>query len=175
MFTLLSEGNSAFSLITPDPGLAIWSFIIFVTLWVILGKFAFKPIVNALKEREDSIDTALKSAETAKAEMAALTSKNEALLIEAKEERNRIIAEAKIAGEKLKNEIVSKAASEADAKIQQALREIETQKKAAIAEVKNEVASISLDIAEKILRRELKGSAEQQAYVGELLKETSLN
>lgn len=175
MFTLLSEGNSAFSLITPDPGLAIWSLIIFVTLWVILGKFAFKPIVNALKERENSIETALKSAETAKAEMAALTSKNEALLIEAKEERNRIIAEAKAAGEKLKNEIVAKASAEADAKVQQALREIETQKKAAIAEVKNQVASISLDIAEKVLRKELKGNAEQQAYVGELLKEANLN
>ncbi len=175
MFTLLSEGGSAFSLITPDPGLAIWSVIIFVTLWVILGKFAFKPIANALREREQSIETALKSAEAAKAEMANLTSKNEALLKEAKEERNRIIAEAKEAGEKLKNEIVAKAAAEADAKVQNALREIETQKKAALAEVKNQVASVSLEIAEKVLRKELKGNAEQQAFVGELLKEANLN
>lgn len=174
MFTLLSEG-SAFSLITPDPGLMIWTTVVFILLWVVLGKFAFKPIANALKEREQNIETALKSAEAAKIEMANLTSKNEALLNEAREERSRIIAEAKVAAEKVKNDIVSKAQAEADVKVRQALNEIENQKRAALAELKNQVGTVALEIAEKVIRKELKSNADQQAYVADLVKQTNLN
>jgi len=174
MFTLLSEGG-AMSLIIPEVGLAIWSLIIFVILWIVLGKFAFKPITKALKEREDSITTALKSAEAAKNEMASLTAKNESLLNEAKEERNKIILEAKNAAEKVRTDIIAKAEAEASVKVQAALREIDNQKKAAIAEIRNQVGAVALDIAEKVIRKELKGNAEQQAFVNEMVKTTNLN
>lgn len=172
---LLSEGPSAFSLITPNPGLAIWTFIIFVGLLFILGKFAFKPIANSLKEREKSIEESLMQAEKARAEMAALTSKNQELLDQAKEERTMILAEARELGEKLKNDIVEKAKVEAERKIKDAVKEIETQKNAAIVEVKNVVGSIALDVAGKIIRKELSNDADQKAFVEKLIKETNLN
>jgi F-type H+-transporting ATPase subunit b len=172
---LLSEGPSAFSLITPNPGLAIWTFIIFVGLLFILGKFAFKPIANSLKEREKSIEESLMQAEKARAEMAALTSKNQELLDQAKEERTKILAEARDLGEKLKNDMVDKAKQEAERKIQDAVREIDTQKNAAIVEVKNVVGAIALEVAGKILRKELSNDADQKAFVEKLIKETNLN
>ncbi|MCS6819047.1 MAG: F0F1 ATP synthase subunit B [Chitinophagales bacterium] len=175
ILTILLSDSGAFSLITPDPGLAIWSVIIFVLLWIILGKFAFKPIVKALKEREQNIEQALRSAELAKAEMSKLVSQNEALLIEAKEERNRIIAEAKAAAEKVKNEIIAKAQAEADQKLQMALREIDNQKRAALAELKNQVGEAAMQIAEKVIRKELRNNPEQQKFVEEQINQIHFN
>ena len=100
LVVLLSEEANPFSLITPNPGLAIWALIIFVALIFILGKFAFKPIASALKEREMHIEESLTQAEKARAEMAALVSKNEELLNQAKEERNQILHDARIVAEK---------------------------------------------------------------------------
>lgn len=106
--------------------------------------------------------------------MASLAAKNEELLNQAKEERNKILHDAREAAEKLKAEIVEKAGKEAEEKLRQALREIETQKKAAIAEVKNSVGMLALDIAEKVVRKELKSNSEQVAYVNTLAKEAGL-
>jgi F-type H+-transporting ATPase subunit b len=165
----------SFSLITPEPGLVIWTVIIFVILWLILGKFAFKPIAEALKNREQTIEDALKAAEKARAEMENLTAQNEQIIREAKEERVKIIAEAKQVAEKLKAEMVDKAAKEADEKLQQALREIDNQKKAALVEVKNYVGLMALDIAEKVIKKELKSDASQVEFVEKLAKEANLN
>ena len=175
MNSILLAGGSAFSLITPDPGLLIWTVLIFVTLWILLGKFAFKPIANALKEREQDIEDSLHQAEKAREEMAQMTAKNEELLNEAKEERSKIIKEAKEAGEQLREEIKEKASAEAKVIVENAKREIETQKKAALVEVKNEVGSMALNIAEQILRKELAGNEDQEKYVAKLVEDADLN
>jgi F-type H+-transporting ATPase subunit b len=107
--------------------------------------------------------------------MAALTYKNQDLLEQAKEERTMILAEARELGEKLKNDIVEKAKVEAERKIKDAVKEIETQKNAAIVEVKNVVGSIALDVAGKIIRKELSNDADQKTFVEKLIKETNLN
>jgi F-type H+-transporting ATPase subunit b len=106
---MLNEGGGAMTPLMPNPGLAIWSLVVFLLLIFILGKLGFKPIVNALKEREKHIEDSLAQAEKARAEMAQLTAKNEELLNQAKEERNKILAEAREAAEKLKADLVEKA------------------------------------------------------------------
>ena len=162
------------SLVTPAIGLVFWMVVSFGLLLFILSKFAWKPILGMIKEREQTIENALNEANKARAEMAHLVAKNEELLNQAKEERNKILHDAREAAEKLKAEIVEKASKEAEDKLKQALREIETQKKAAIVEVKNTVGHMALEIAEKVLRKELKGNSEQVAYVDTLVKEAGL-
>jgi len=171
----LSEEVNPFSLITPNPGLAIWAFIIFVGLIFILGKFAFKPIATALKDREKSIEESLMQAEKARLEMANMTAKNEQLLEQAKEERTAIIAEAREVAEKLKTDLVEKAKTEAEQKVKEALVEIEIQKKAAIVEVKNTVGALAIDIASKIVRKELTNDADHKAFAQKMIQESNLN
>lgn len=161
-------------LVTPSIGLVFWMVVSFSLLMFILTKFAWKPILAALKERETSIADALNEANKARAEMANLVAKNEELLNQAKEERNKILHDAREAAEKVKADILAKASKESEEKLRQAIREIETQKKAAIAEVKNTVGLMALEIAEKVLRKELKGNTEQVAYVNTLAKEAGL-
>lgn len=180
MYTFLTimldaEGGNAFSLITPEPGMAIWALIIFLILIFVLGKFGFKPIATALKDRETSISDSLAQAEKARAEMALLTAKNEDLLNQAKEERNKILAEAREAAEKMKADLIDKAHTESMKKMNDAFREIETQKKAAIVEIKNTVGLMALQIAEKVVRKELQSDAAQKEFVEKLVKETNLN
>lgn len=174
MNTVLLEA-SAFSLVTPEPGMAIWALIIFVILILVLGKFGFKPIANSLKERENSIADSLAQAEKARAEMASLTAKNEELLNQAREERNKIVAEARDAAERIKAEILDKAQAESAKKLSDAMREIETQKKAAIVEIKNTVGQMALQIAEKVVRKDLANDSAQKELVEKLVKETNAN
>ena len=162
------------ALLTPSIGLIFWMLIGFGILFFLLSKFAWKPILGALKEREASIDESLRQAEKARAEMSKLVAKNEELLNQAKEERNKILHDAREAAEKVKADILEKAGKEAEEKLKQALREIDTQKKAAIVEVKNTVGLMALEIAEKVIRKELKGNTEQQDYVKNLAKEAEL-
>lgn len=162
-------------LVKPAIGLVFWMLITFGFIFFILAKYAWKPILNMLKEREKAIENSLNQAQLARTEMANLVAKNEVLLNQAKEERNQILHEAKEAAEKLKAEIVAKAQKEVEQKIQTAFREIEVQKKAAIVEVKNSVGLTALEIAEKILRKELKNNPEQLEYVNKLAKESNLN
>ena len=168
-------GDNPFSLVTPNPGLSLWALIIFVILIFVLGKFGFKPIASALKEREQNIEASLAQAEKARAEMALLTAKNEELLNQAKEERNKILAEAREAAEKIKNDLVEKAHTESMKKMSDAFREIETQKRAAIVEIKNTVGQMALQIAEQVIRKELHSDATQKEFVDKLVKETNLN
>jgi F-type H+-transporting ATPase subunit b len=161
-------------LVTPEIGLVFWTTISFLIFLFILGKFAWKPILGAINEREISIENALMKAEAAKEEMARLTSENESLLRDARAERDIILQEAR----KLKDKIVGEAkeaAQEEGAKmIEKARLEINMQKALAIADVKNQVASLSLEIAEKVLRKQFEDASKQDALVTELLKEVKL-
>jgi len=144
-------------------------------LLLILTKFAWKPILGALHERERSIETALESAKNAKEEMARLTSQNEALLKEARAERDQILKEAK----ELKDQIVAEAKTQAQTEgarmIEKAKIEIDSQKAAALNEVKNQVSTLSIEIAERILRKQFEDQSKQEALVNDLLKDVKLN
>jgi len=172
---MLEAGENPFSLVTPNPGLSIWALIIFLILIFILGKFGFKPIATALKEREQSIADSLAQAEKARAEMANLTAKNEELLNQAKEERNKIIAEAREIAEKLKADLIEKAQAESLKKMSDAFREIDTQKTAAIVEIKNTVGEMAIKLAEQVIRKDLNNDTAQKEFVEKLIKETNLN
>jgi len=156
-------------------GLFFWQLIILLIVIFILGKFAWKPIVNALEEREQGISDALEAAEKAKLEMARLTNENGQLLKEAREERDNILKEAKVLKDKIVAEAKEQAQIEGAKLIDQARREIEDQKIKALAEVKNQVSSLSLDIARKVLTKEFEDQSKQEALVSDLLKDVKLS
>lgn len=162
------------SLVTPDWGLVLWTSVSFFVLFLLLAKFAWKPIMSAIYERERNIEDSLLRAEAAKDEMSRLTNENEALLKQARAERDVILSEAK----KLKEQIISEAKDAAHAEgarqIELARVEINNQKAIAMADVKNQVASLSLEIAEKVLKQQLADSAKQEELVSQLLKEVKL-
>jgi len=156
-------------------GFVVWSTLAFVILFVLLKKLAWKPILGAIHERERHIESALEAAESAKAEMARLTTENESLLKQARAERDLILKEAKELREKMITEARSTAQAEGAKMIEKARLEIEGQKTAALAEVKNQVSALSIEIAEKVLRREFADQSKQEALVSDLLKEVKLN
>ena len=156
-------------------GLFFWQIIILLIVIFILGKFAWKPIVNALEEREKGITDALASAEQAKLEMARLTNENESLLKQAREERDLILKEAKDLKDKIVLEAKVAAQTEGAKLIESAKREIEEQKLKALAEVKNQVSSLSLEIARKVLTKEFEDQNKQEALVADLLKDVKIN
>jgi len=162
-------------LVSPDPGLFIWSTVAFLLLFFLLSKFAWKPIVQALDERERSIEDALSKAEMAKAEMAKLISENEDLLREARLERDSILKEAKEIKDQIINDAKDVAKTEGVKLIEKAKEEINNQKLTAMAEIKNQVSNLSLDIAEKILRKQFEDQDKQQALINDLLKEVKFN
>ena len=163
------------SLINPGFGLVIWMTLAFgILLWV-LAKFAWPAIMVALAEREKSIEEALLSAEKARQAMEELKLGNEDLIRDAKDERDSILKEARSLKDKMINDAKDKAQVVADSIVENARERIESEKKAALVEIKNIIASYSIEIAEKILREELKDKKRQTAYVEKLLKETSLN
>ncbi len=164
-----------FSVIRPDPGLIFWTTVIFLIVWFVLGRFAFRPIQEALKKRESDIQASLDEAKRTHEEMANLKAENEQLLKQAQEERTKILREAKEAKETIINEAKTKAKEEARAIVASAKEEIENQKMAAIVEVKNQVGNMALDIAEKLLHKELQGDASQQQFVQKLVDELKLN
>ncbi|TCC97859.1 F0F1 ATP synthase subunit B [Pedobacter hiemivivus] len=162
-------------LLLPEFGLVIFQSIAFLLLMFLLAKFAWKPILAAIKEREQSIDEALNKAELAKQEMARLTSQNEELMKEARAERDLILKEAKTLKDNILNEAKTQAHNEGSKLIEKAKIEIENQKKAALAELKNQVSTLSLDIAERVLRNQLQDKAKQEDLVANLLKDVELN
>lgn len=164
-----------FTVLRPDPGLFFWSVVIFLLFWVVVGKFAFKPITGAIKKREQDIQSALDEARMARTEMESLKSSNEALLQEAREERGKILKEAKELKESIVGEAQSAAKAEASKILADAQVEIENQKNAAIAEVKNEVGKIALEIAEKVLDRELDSTKGHEDYVASLVSQIKMN
>lgn len=164
-----------FSVIKPDFGLIFWTTIIFGLFWFLIGRMAFRPIAEALKSREDDIQGALDEAAKVKEEMQNLQSQNEKLLQEAREERAVMLKEAKDMKNKIVNDAKVKAKEEANKIVEGAQREIENQKNAAIAEVKKEVGAMAIDIAEKILEKNLSDDKDQVSFVKDLVSKMSSN
>lgn len=156
-------------------GFVVWSAVAFLILVILLGKFAWKPIMSAIGDRERSIEDALLKAEAAKEEMARLTSENQSLLKEARAERDLILKEAR----HMKDQIIADAKEAAQAEgarmIEKATIEINSQKAIAITEVKNQVANLSIEIAEKLLRKQFENQREQDQLVADLLREVKVN
>jgi F-type H+-transporting ATPase subunit b len=156
-------------------GLFIWQILIFVGLIFLLKKFAWKPILDAVNEREDGIKNALQSAENARKEMQNLQEDNQRILQEARLERDAMLKEAR----EMKEKMVADAKNEAQAQgllmIEQAKTAIEGEKNAALAELKSQVASLSLEIAEKVLKEELSNKESQVKLVEKMLDDAKLN
>jgi F-type H+-transporting ATPase subunit b len=163
------------SLIEPGVGLIFWTTITFVLLLFLLGKFAWKPILSAIKTREEDIDKALKSAENALRDMRELKAANEVILNEARAERDGILKEARETREAMVAEAKQKAQAEADRIMGSARDQIQNEKNAAVAELKNQVAVLSIEIAEKILKSELSNDDKQKALVNTLVKDINVN
>ena len=156
-------------------GLFFWQSLVFLLLIFVLKKYAWKPILNAVNEREKSIEDALKEAEKARLEMQSLQQSNEVILKEAREERERILKEARDMKNKMITEAKAAAATEADKAIVSAKAAIEAEKTAAIAELKNQAASLSIDVAEKILGQELSAENKQTAMIGKIIEDVKFN
>tara|TARA_B110000881_G_C18325632_1_gene389005 strand:+ start:79 stop:579 length:501 start_codon:yes stop_codon:yes gene_type:complete len=152
-------------------GLFVWQTLLFVALLLLLKKFAWKPILDAVNERETSIKESLSAAEKARDDMEVVQADNKRILKEARSERDALLAEAKTASIKIVNQAKEDAKAEADKITAQAQETIQNEKKAAINELKSQVASLSVDIAAKVLQTELKDQAAQEKFVSELVKE----
>ena len=162
-------------LVNPGIGLIFWMTVAFLAIMYILGKYAWKPIMKALKEREVSIHEALTSADRAKKEMQELQFSNEKLLQEAKNERDAILSEARKIRESIIEESKVKAGEEANRIVNSAKESIQYEKMAAMAELKDQLANLSLEVAKKILKRELADPGKQEAFVKELIKDITFN
>ena len=156
-------------------GLFFWQTLLFVILVFFLRKYAWKPILNAVEEREDGIKNALESAEKAKQEMENLNADNVRILAEARIERDRLLKEAREMKNNIINEAKEQAGSEADKILSSAKKQINNEKMKAITELKNSVADLSIDMATMVLKSELKNSDKQKQLVTEALKEVNLN
>lgn len=162
-------------LILPDFGLLIWTAIVFCLLMFVLAKFIWKPILNAVNEREKSISDSLELAEKTKAEMIQLQSQNESLMKEARVERDKIVKEAHELASKMVEDSKANAKSEASKIIASAHQAIEIEKAAAFSELKSHIASLSIEIAEKIVRTELSADDKQKALASKLAADINLN
>lgn len=162
-------------LVTPHIGLIFWMTLSFALLIYILGKFAWKPVMKALKERENSINDALKAADKAREEMSQLAFSNEQLIKEAKEERDVLLRDARKIRDNVIDEAKTKAEEEAKRIIETAKENIHFEKMAAITDLKNQLAILSIEIAEKILKEELSKSEKQKELMDKLLNEINFN
>lgn len=162
-------------LVTPAIGLVFWMLVTFLSILFLLKKFAWKPILKMIKEREDSIEGALQSAEKAKVEMKELQAGNERILAEAIAERENLLKDARDTKDAIIAEAKTKAKEQADRIVAQAMETINNEKLAAITELKNQVATLSIDIAEKILKEHLSSDDKQKTLVNNLMKEVTLN
>jgi len=156
-------------------GLFFWQLFIFVGLILLLKKYAWKPILDAVNERESSIKDALQSAAAAKKEMEALQEDNQKVLKEARAEREALLKEARKTSANIVDQAKTEAQTEAQKILTQAQEAIENEKRAAVNELKNQVAIIAMDIAEKVVQKELENKDQQLKLVDQLLKETDLN
>jgi F-type H+-transporting ATPase subunit b len=162
-------------LVTPSIGLLFWSALAFFILLFVLGKFAWKPITQALKEREDSIDEALKSAEVARLQLESLKTDNQRLLNEARVERDKLLKEANEIKDQILAKAKSDAKSEGDKMITAAKEAIEMEKVNAMNQLKTQVANLTVDLAEKILRKKMEDRSQQEVFVNDSLKNITLN
>ncbi len=158
-------------LLKPDLGLMFWTLLVFLIILFILRRFAWKPILHALDQREAAIDNALKMAEKTRQEMAQLKSEHEALLHQARQERIAILSEANKAKERILAEARERASAEAARILEEARRDIENRKMEALVDVKNQIGNMVVDVAEKVLRRQLARNAEQEELIRKLIQE----
>lgn len=169
---LLSAGSE---LINPGIGLVFWMLVTFVVLLILLKKFAWGPILNAVSTREEGIRSALLSAENARNEMQALQADNQRILQEARMERDAMLKEAMVMKEKLIADSKAEAQAVGQKMIEQAKAAIEGEKQAAMAEMKAQVSSLSLEIAEKLLKEELTNKDAQEKLIERMLGDVKLN
>lgn len=162
-------------LVLPDIGLVFWNTVAFLVLLFILGKFAWKPMLKAIHDREQGIEDALSKADKMKADIAAMQNENEAMLAKAREERALMIKEAKDTADKMVADAKEKAKNEYDRIVADAQLAINQQKNAALIDVKNQVGSLVVEVAEKVLRRELANKSEQESYIKQLADGVKLN
>lgn len=162
-------------LVTPGFGLIVWTTLVFLILVFLLAKFAWKPILSAVKTREEAIEDALHSAQRAREELKNLQADNEKILNEAREEREAILKEARQMRDKMVADAKGLASAEAAKMIESAKSQINHEKLAAITELKNQVASLSIEMAEKVLRAELKDQKSQTEMVERLVEDVKLN
>lgn len=159
------------SLVLPELGYFFWTAFAFVIFWMLIGKFAVRPIQNSIEARNKSIEDSLAQAELARKEIASMQAKNEDLLKEAREERARIVNEAKSVSEKFRADQIEKAKADATKIVADAKAEIDNMKKQAMTEVKNEVGKLAIEMSEKILRAKLSDDAAQQDLVKKMVAE----
>jgi F-type H+-transporting ATPase subunit b len=162
-------------LVTPGIGMIFWSTLFFLLLLFILGKFAWPAILTAVKARNESIKNALDAADKAKVEMAKLQADNKKILAEAKAERDAMLKEAKAVKDSLIAEAKEKATEEAKKLVKSAREAIQAEKEAAVSDMKAQIVTLSVDIAEKILRNKLEDSKAQKDLVKKLVNEADLN
>lgn len=162
-------------LLSPGIGLIFWTLIAFFIVFIILRKYAWKPILSSLKARETSIASAIASAESMRAEMALMKNENEALLAQARDERAKMIKEAKDAGTKMISEAKDKARGEYDRIVSEAQVAIQQQKNAALTDVKNQVGKLVIEVSEKVLRRELANKNEQEGFIKQQAEVVNFN
>ena len=162
-------------LVTPDVGTIFWMLLMFIIVLVILKKFAWKPILNALDKREKSIEESLRSADRAREEMEQLKADNEKILAEARLERDGMLKETKQTSDKILSQARHKAGEEGKRLIEMAREQIENEKTSAVSEIRKQVAELSVNIAEKILRVKLKDDKQQKELIDKLLKDIKLN
>lgn len=162
-------------LLTPDIGLVVWATIAFSILLVLLKKFAWKPIVESIDERNKSIEDRLAAAEKAREEMAQLTARNEEVLKEAKEERNNILREANKVKEQIIADAKTKAQADSAKMMEDVREEIGIQKQAVMSEMKNAAASLAVEIAQKVISKDLNEGNKHQTYINELAEKANLN
>jgi len=162
-------------LLLPKLGLILWTLVAFIIVLYILGKYAWKPILKSLDQREKNISDSILSAENVKKEMAALKNENEALLAKAREERSQMMREAKQMRDKIIAEAKEQARIETNKIVADAQGVINQQKMAAITDLKNQVGNLVLEVSEKVLRRELNNKEEQEKYIQQLAQNVELN
>jgi F-type H+-transporting ATPase subunit b len=162
-------------LLSVSYGTVFWATVAFLVVAFLLKKMAWGPILKSLDERSQGIENALNEAERARQEMSKLQAGNEQLLREARDQRDRILVEAKALKDSIVSEARNKATEESTRIIESARMEIDNQKKAAITELKNQVATLSVDIAEKLTREKLSDSEKQKALNESLIAEIRSN
>ncbi len=162
-------------LLTPEFGLFFWTLIAFLCVFFILAKFAWKPILKALGERETGIADSIATADRLKKEMSKLQSENENMMAQAREERTTMLNEAKQMKDNIVNEAKNQAKVEANKIFADAQAQIQQQKMAALTEVKNEIGNMAVELAEKILRKQLATAEAQNSYIDMLAEDIKLN
>lgn len=162
-------------LLTPALGLFFWTLVVFVIVFLVLRKFAWRPILKSLKDREEFIDNSLKAADNARKDIELLQANNEKLLQEARIERDKILKEAKEIGESFITQAKQKADAESKRMIAAAHDSINKEKESAKAEIKDLVAALSIEMAEKILKKKFENPTEQENLVKDYLQKATLN